>query len=131
MTKKPSPLPALLKHLAKAAERLTDDEIAAVVAGRRCLILTTEDAASSHLVEAADEQLDFNGLIASLKAAGSRDMAQKLIADADLKRSQLVQLAKTLDLPVQKSDNVARLQEKIIETTIGFRLTSNAIHRND
>lgn len=130
MTKMPSSLPALLKHLAKAAERLTDDEIADVVAGRRRLILSTEEAAPSRRVVAADEQPDFDSLIASLKTADTRDAAHQLIEDAALTRSQLAQLAKALDFPVQRSDDVARLREKIVETTIGFRLTSNAIHRN-
>lgn len=130
MTKKPSPLSALLKHLAKAAERLTDDEIADVVAGRRRLVLSTEEAAPSRPAGAADEQPDFDTLIASLKTAETRDTAHRLIEDAALTRSQLTQLAKALDLPVQRSDDVARLREKIVETTIGFRLTSNAIHRN-
>lgn len=130
MTKKPTAFPALLKHLAKAAERLTDDEIADVVAGRRRLVLTTEEASSSRPAGAADEQPNFDGLIASLKAAEARDTATRLIEEAALTRSQLAQLAKALDLPVQRSDDVARLREKIVETTIGFRLTSNAIHRN-
>lgn len=130
MNKKPSPLPALLKHLAKAVERLTDDEITDVLAGRRRFILTTEEAGSSCTAGAADERPDFDGLIASLKSAQTRDTARRLLEAAPLTRSQLAQLAKTLDLPVQRSDDIARLREKVIETTIGFRLTSNAIHRD-
>ena len=72
MTKKPSSLSALLKHLAKAADRLTDDEIADVAAGRRRLILSTEEAAPNRPAGAADKQQDFGSLIASLKSAETR-----------------------------------------------------------
>jgi hypothetical protein len=130
MTKKPSPLPALLKHLAKATERLSDDEIADVIEGRRRLILSTEEAGPSRPAGATDEPPDFESLIASLKATETRDTAHRLIEDAALTRSQLNQLARALDLPVQRSDDIARLREKIVETTIGFRLTALAIHRN-
>lgn len=130
MTMKPSALPILLKHLAKAADRLTDDEIADVVAGRCRLVLSIEEAATSRPAGAVTEQLDFDTLIASLKSAETRDAANQLIEDTALTRSQLAQLAKSLDLPVQRSDDLARLREKIVETTIGFRLRSNAITRN-
>ena len=130
MSKNPNSLPILLRHLAKAAERLTDKEIEDVVAGRRRLIVTTEAAVSSRTAGAEEDQVNFDSLIANLKAAATRDAAQRLIDDASLTRNHLAQLAKTLDLPVQRSDDVARIREKIVETTIGFRLTSNAIHRN-
>jgi hypothetical protein len=47
MTNRPTSFSALLKHLAKAADCLTEDEIADVVAGRRRLVLSTEEAAPS------------------------------------------------------------------------------------
>ena len=130
MSKNPNPLPILLRSLAKAAERLTDKEIEAVIAGRMRLIVTTEPAVSSRTAGADEGQVNFDSLIASLRAAATRDAAQRLIDDASLTRNHLAQLAKALDLPIQRSDDVARLREKIVETTIGFRLTSNAIHRN-
>ncbi len=129
MTKKPTSLSTLLKHLAKAAEHLTDNEITDVVAGRRRLVLSTEDTESSRPDRAADEPHNFGSLITNLKSAETRETAHRLIEDAGLTRSQLAQLAKALDLPVQRSDDVARLREKIVETTAAFRLTSNAIHR--
>ena len=129
MTKRPTSFSALLKHLAKAAEHLTDEEIADVVAGRRRLILTSE-AVAGRAAATADAPPDFGNLIASLKSVETRDAAHKLIEDAALTRSQLTQLARALDLPTQGNDNVARIREKIVEMTIGFRLTSNAIHRN-
>jgi len=73
---------------------------------------------------------DFSTLITSLKAVGTRDAAYKLIEDSALTRSKLTQLARSLDLPMRGNDNVARIQEKIVEATIGFRLTSRAIRGN-
>ena len=128
MTKKPTSVSCLLKHLAKAAERLTDDEIADVIAGRLRLTLTAETVTGRSA--AAKESQDFSNLITSLKSVGTRDAAHKLIEDSALTRSQLTQLARSLDLPTQGNDNVARIQEKIVEATIGFRLTSSAIQKN-
>jgi hypothetical protein len=131
MSKKSSSLPTLLKHLAKATERLTDDEIAEVVAGKRRIILTTEDATADRPTVRTGEQPDFGDLIAGLQSAETRDAANRLIDETELTRTQLAQLAKSLDLPVHRGDDTARLREKIIETTIGFRLRSNAIHRKE
>jgi len=73
---------------------------------------------------------DFSTLITSLKSVGTRDAAHKLIEDAALTRSKLTQLARLLDLPARGNDNAARIKEKIVEATIGFRLTSRAIRGN-
>jgi len=129
MSKKPTSFSTLLKYLSKAAECLTDEDIAEVAAGRRRLILTTQEAFGRSPGAEAKEIPDFGVLIASLKSLETRETAHKLLEDAALNRTQLAQLARALDLPTQGSDNVARIQEKIIETTIGFRLTSNAIQK--
>jgi hypothetical protein len=130
MSKKQSPLSVVLKHLSKAAESLTEDEIAEIAAGRRRLILSTEEVSLSRAADTASEQSDFTDIIANLRHVETRESAHRLIQDASLTRSQLTQLAKALDLPVSRNDDVERLQEKIVETTIGFRITSNAIHKN-
>ena len=89
MSKNPNPLPILLRSLAKAAERLTDKEIEAVIAGRMRLIVTTEPAVSSRTAGADEGQVNFDSLIASLRAAATRDAAQRLIDDASLTRNTL------------------------------------------
>ena len=44
-------------------------------------------------------------------------------------RDNLLYLTKYLDLPIQNSDDLDRLKDKIIEATIGYRVRSAAIQK--
>ena len=50
-----------------------------------------------------------------------------LLSSVSLTRKELERLGRLLGTPILKTDNMERLTEKIIETSIGSRLTSEAI----
>jgi len=55
----------------------------------------------------------------------SRDQAEELLKN--FKKADLQRIAKDLDIPIQKNEDISRLREKIIESTVGFKLRSQAI----
>lgn len=63
----------------------------------------------------------------SLRKMKTREDANSFLREKGLKKDALILLAKHLDLPVQKRDSIKKISEKIIETTIGYRLRSRAI----
>ena len=65
----------------------------------------------------------------SLTKARSRDEAKELLKD--FKRASLKELAKKIDIPLQSNDSVDKIKERIIESTVGFRLRSQAIQSAD
>ena len=55
----------------------------------------------------------------------SREQAEELLKN--FKKADLQRIAKDLDIPIQKNEDISRLREKIIESTVGFKLRSQAI----
>lgn len=60
----------------------------------------------------------------------SREAGEALLKEKVTNRVALEALARLLNLPVQRDDNVERLRAKIVENSIGSRLRSNAIQGN-
>lgn len=80
--------------------------------------------------ERATEHLSAADLAALKERLGgiqSREEALKVLDEACPTGKQLEQLARSLDLPIQREDTVERLRDKIVEATIGFKLRSDAI----
>lgn len=66
-------------------------------------------------------------LTRQLQELGSREAGEALLVQRELKRTDLEALARALQLPVQRDDNMERLRAKIVENLIGSRLRSDAI----
>ncbi len=66
-------------------------------------------------------------LSAQLRALPSRDEGNRLLEDCAPTKSALEVIARYLDVPVRKEDRAEQLRRRIIEATIGFRLSSAAI----
>jgi hypothetical protein len=57
----------------------------------------------------------------------TREEGYAYLKDLSLGGEQLRRVALALDLPVNRSDNMERLRDRIIEGLIGYRLRSAAI----
>jgi hypothetical protein len=115
----------LLRALASLIERSSSDEWETLLAGR---------GGTGHLSEklrrgTPNYKHAFNPdrLIRELGLLRSRDDGISLLATAQLTRRELESLARRLGLAFLKSDNIERLEEKIIEGSIGARLGSEAV----
>ena len=71
------------------------------------------------------QQSDIDTVINTLLAINSRQEGETYLVSKCKSKTDLVEVAKKLDLPYRT--NITVLKERIIEGTIGFRLRSDAI----
>lgn len=70
---------------------------------------------------------ELNEIESALRKMESREQGNIYLHEKLLSKDGLIELARHLDLPVQKRDSIKLISEKIIETTIGYKLRSHAI----
>ncbi|WP_143854133.1 hypothetical protein [Nostoc sp. 'Peltigera membranacea cyanobiont' 210A] len=63
----------------------------------------------------------------TLQNLGTREEGFRILTDLCPARKDLQSLAKYIDIPNSKRDSIQTLRERIIQATIGYRLTSRAI----
>jgi hypothetical protein len=124
------------RAVAKQLAALSDDELAELVAGSATVRIETKASRQRTPAEgrgrraggtAAMAEVDLGELARELNGAESRDEAERLLRAGKLTGPRLKELARILDITVQNKDTKDKLQAKIVEGTIGFRLRSRAI----
>lgn len=115
----------LLQRVGHWLRKLSSDDVADLVTGRAVIQLHYPDRAVRRTTKLSNQdQLD---ILQGLTEMSSRADGETYLQSLRLNRTSLEALARHLEVPVQKSDNVARLREKLIESAIGYRLRSQAI----
>lgn len=66
-------------------------------------------------------------IVAKLETCSTRDEGANSLVAYDLSRDDYRWICRKLDLMARKQDTVDILRQRIIEATIGYRLSSNAI----
>lgn len=118
----------LLRRLAECVEHSSADAVDELIAGRaRLQIVGASKERPLRTRRDERDEMDWFKIADRLKAFGSRDAGEHFIDELALTRMDLERLARAMDLPVAKNDNLTRLREKIIESSIGSRLASLAI----
>jgi len=128
-------LAKLLRRIAEALERSSPSDVAGLLAGRASVVISPGSAGGRrnegqqfHREKRRQRSAkDLAGLGAQLKQLESRDDGVRLLMRAQLTKLELEDLARLMDLPVLKEDDVDRLRQKIIQASIGARLNSQAI----
>lgn len=122
-------LASLLRSMAAQIEAMGDERLADVLSGKLEIEVVVKPSrhrrrgkprhriTERELVDTAD----------AIRSCRTREEGEELLATKVTSKSDLSQLARNLDLPVQKSDSTEQLTAKIIEATIGFRLRSAAV----
>lgn len=114
---------SLLKQFTQFISNLSEEDINDLTGGRKRLCIElVEKKQSSH---SKSPSTDLKDTEEQLVRTDSRDQAEELLKD--FKKADLQRIAKNLDIPIQKNEDVVRLREKIIESTVGFKLRSQAI----
>jgi Holliday junction resolvase len=119
---------ALLREVLRQVQSLDEEELVDVVAGKGTFLVrieTTKRSVRSARVRTDDNELQQLGK--RLKECRTREEGIKVLAEKVSSKDEVIRLARSLDLPTQKDDNLEQLRAKIIESTIGFRLRSAAI----
>lgn len=118
----------LLDIIVASMRRLSDRDIEALIDGQARFVLESIDPAPASrgvLNPATDSKL--MKVIAELHSAPSRDEANAILGNANLRSVELRKLMRILDLPVSRTDTVDKLHYKIVDSTVGYKLRSNAI----
>ncbi len=127
---------AILEQITKSIKELSDDELNSVISGDTKLSFDVGrgprtrhskrdfgNKRKNRKVTAAEGRT----LVERLKLIEEREEGYKLLAVSHTKKDELAQITRMLDLPINKSDSIERLRDKIIEATIGYRLRSQAV----
>lgn len=120
----------LLRRLAECIEgasRVDIDELISGNARFQIVIEKRQDSQKSIPAMSERETTDWPEIIKALRSLPTRDAGMARLKEVAPSRMHLERLARVMDLPVAKHENVELLREKIVEASIGSRLVSRAI----
>jgi hypothetical protein len=122
----------LLRALASLIEKSGPDEVNALLRGRAVLSKFNNKSSFRQTIplpfdEPRPTPPDLPTLAKTLQSLNSRDEGDALLLSASLTRRELERLGRLLGTPILKTDNMERLTQKILEASIGSRLSSEAI----
>lgn len=109
-------------------EGLSAQELQSLEKGESIIGFSLEEKQAKSKGKSIDEAT-LKELLIKLNGIPSRSEGMELIGD--LRKIDLEFLAKEVDVPYTRSDNVERLKEKVLESTIGFRSRSIAIQNKE
>lgn len=121
----------LLKEVGKFIvflEKLTEDEIRALKEGT--LKISYSASSIKKCINQKKDGIDVEAIVAELNRFTAREPAIMYLNSMSFTRSELESVIRRLDLPFNKKDNIKKMKDKIIEGTIGYRLSSEAIQSN-
>lgn len=120
---------AVLRQVSNFLRTLRDDQVEDLIAGRVNLTLTAP--ASKRVQRSKLDTPDVAKIQSELRSLNSREEGMKYLDSLSLTRVSLSNIATAMDLPTPRGDSVARLKERIVEATIGYRLRSEAIRSRE
>lgn len=112
-----------LRKLAAFLDATTDEDFDGFIRGSLSIELVRRNREIPEPSSTKDEE----SLIATLQASASREEALDLLRAKKRSRAELAQLARHLQIHVEKHDKIDLVEEKIVENVIGARLRSGAI----
>lgn len=120
----------LLTDVAKAVRNMSDAEFEKFIKGELRPFITfkasSRGSKSRNLPPSISEE-ELNGIQTKLNTARSREEGYRIVEEAFPLKERLFTFAKFLDLPIQKKDKTEKIREKIVTSTVGRRLSSEAI----
>lgn len=131
MPSKRSELANILRRLADYVDNHPDEDLAPIFKQAATLVQSPDRQKNSPRPKLTPQDGDGEAIAAQLQTLQTRDAGDVLLREKVLNRSGLENIARFLQLPVQRDDSVDRLRAKIVENTIGSRLRSDAIQGKD
>lgn len=120
----------IFSSLSRAIENLSEDEILNVESGNfeiDFLFSKNRSVAQKNKARILLDESVLEKVNNLLNEASTREEGV-LVLEENLKgRAELESFAKTIDVPIIKSDKVTNIKEKIVDATVGARLRSGAI----
>jgi hypothetical protein len=116
----------LFHTLSRELQKFSDEELADISSGKAKIkidIINNSSTSRKSIVR----DIDYEKVKAELNSFQTREEGLEYLNFHCKTKNELTTLSKIVDIHVQKADKVDQLKEKIIESTIGFRLRSAAI----
>lgn len=132
--KNESKYPKLLKVLASVLEKLTDEEMDALLAGELKLVTEAKAKRKETKAKTAPAVVDESFLksaVEQLSFCTSREDGQKILTAMKLKKADLLQIAESNMITARKGDSLKTIKDAIIEHFIGSRLRGDAFKTID
>lgn len=132
--KNESKYPKLLKVLASVLEKLTDEEMDALLAGELKLVTEAKAKRKETKAKTAPAVVDESFLksaVEQLSFCTSREDGQKFLTAMKLKKADLLQIAESNMITARKGDSLKTIKDAIIEHFIGSRLRGDAFKTID
>ncbi len=116
----------IFSALSRELQKLSEEDYENIASGKARLEINVINKGGRKTYKPKEES-DLNHILQQLNSFKSREEGAQFLDSNCKTKKELTSLAKLIDIPVQKSDKVQLLKEKIIESTIGFRIRSAAI----
>ena len=117
----------IVRLIADFLHGLSESEIDDLLRGRAELAMRKVSARKKHKETARISDSEMQEILDELYSAETREAGFKILDGKNPNKRFLETLARFADLPVRRRDKVVDLKERIIESTIGYRLRSQAI----
>lgn len=120
----------LLRVIADLVETMSAKELKALTAelrGRAPKAVRASGTLSIGIPIARFGPADAEDIASRIEKAANRADGEQILREASLNKRDLTYLARSRSVHVTKEDNVARIEEKLVEALIGSRLSSDAI----
>lgn len=118
----------LLDIISKFFKDLNEDEINDLLDGKGRLVYLRNE---TEQIAAEEPDNGFDTITLALHSFKSREEAYGYLENLKLKKDELIRVGELISANVNKKDNKARILEKIVESTVGARLRTEAIKSID
>lgn len=117
-----------MKLITNTLNTLTESELNSLLNGKGKLIYSESNLVEKLLIAEEKPPLD---VVSQLKGAETREEAVKLLSQKSILKNDLISIARTCHVHINKSDKKAILIDKIVEATVGASLRSKAIRETE
>jgi hypothetical protein len=123
----------MLQQIGEFLKKLKKEEYDSLLAGDSRLMVVPKGArisgGTARQAEPVALALDAAQVDADLRSLGDRQSAARYVDDLKLKKAQILQLAKELNVHVRAKDTIPQIRDLIVEQKVGHRLAHDAILR--
>jgi hypothetical protein len=116
----------IFNSLAQELQKVSEEELTDISSGKARIkidIINKSPASKKSI----SSNIDYERVKSEMNSIQTREEGIEYLNYHCKTKKELTSLARTIDVHVQKTDKVDQLKEKIIESTIGFKLRSAAI----
>ena len=121
----------LLAAFANALDSMSDREYDLLIQGKATLGIVKERKPKKKLQDDSCLDEEISELVQKLHDAESREVAKSLLASIDhpKRKEFLIRLARACKVRVTPKDNIAKIEQKLVENVVGSKLRSQAIRK--